>query len=652
MPSLSFRSNVAVVLVLIPFLTMAALQVYVSKNVRESREQLIKKDIPIAIYSLSMLDELGDMNANMLGFVLGEEDEKAAYFDNLDEYDAFANRVPDDEDIAPSLKRVNRLVHDTTRIADEKIFSFDPGAQRLAKHRADEIAELYAWPLTELLKAILPDHQPGSSQQQVDVLLKLNSAQYQLKIIVAALNRHAFNDLEARYQFFDELLQLERGVEEYLFQLENTLRDSSAIEVMRLLSGIRRYGTQMLEEYDVRAFVLATSAIDEVEHYNYKVSEQLLTEATDHARENIDQSVASLKAIVSEANIINQLTALAGCLFLGLYLYHVRTSYLRPIAAIAEIINQMRLGSKDVEFRQKQNSREVFDIVSSLEAFDTQLNELEELRNSQRLQEQESHRADQERAYAELADRERKQRETADELRKANNDLEQFVHIASHDLREPLKKMSCFAQMLDMQLSDQLDDESRELLNIINSNAQSMASLIDDLRSLTRLNDSSLVVEDCNLDSIVHAVLSNHGEALKSQNASIQVGSLPTIAGYARLLHQMFDNLVRNALAHGDDNLLILSISAESSDNGYTVYCTNSSTQAAHASERLLQPFVKGKEAGGTGMGLAICKKIIDLHEGTISVDATTAHRFTVKLDFNIHFNQSGSPKELSSEHN
>lgn len=224
---------------------------------QESRELLIQKEIPIALNSLAMLDELGDMNSNMLEHVLGEPDEKAAYYDNLDEYNSFLSKIPDDINIKQDINRITRLIESTTETAESKIFSYDNKSLERAKQKATDVSDLYGWPLISLLESfyrsettnpedtktqILPLNDKANNEHRlIDPMLQIVKASYQIRLVMDALRGHSYNDLEAKYQFFDELLLLEQGIEDFLVTFEDDLLDASVIEVLRLVSVQARF---------------------------------------------------------------------------------------------------------------------------------------------------------------------------------------------------------------------------------------------------------------------------------------------------------------------------------------------------------------------------------------------------------------------------
>ena len=134
------------------------------------------------------------------------------------------------------------------------------------------------------------------------------------------------------------------------------------------------------------------------------------------------------------------------------------------------------------------------------------------------------------------------------ELIRSNDDSERFAYVASHDLQEPLRKVSGFCQLLERRYGDQLDDRAKEYIWYANDGARRMQDLINDLLAFLRVGRTTEAFEPVDLGQVTNEVVAMFGEAIEESGAKVTVGDLPTVLGDRRLLAQVVQNLVGNAL--------------------------------------------------------------------------------------------------------
>lgn len=222
---------------------------------------------------------------------------------------------------------------------------------------------------------------------------------------------------------------------------------------------------------------------------------------------------------------------------------------------------------------------------------------------------------------------EEKVRERTGELQKINNELMQFTSVASHDLKEPVRKISIFSKMLKDKLNDGLDASSQRHLDTIIHSSQRMARLIDDLLSFSRLSNSGVEFENADLNKILQQVVSDLEIPIKEKNAEMQFEDMPVIKGIPIQLGQLFQNLVSNSLkfSHPDRKPLI-HIKTENAvlENKKAIkiiYQDNGIGFKQNQAEKIFEIFYRlhnKEQYEGTGVGLAIVKKIVDFHHGVI----------------------------------
>lgn len=227
-----------------------------------------------------------------------------------------------------------------------------------------------------------------------------------------------------------------------------------------------------------------------------------------------------------------------------------------------------------------------------------------------------------------LALLEQKVKERTAELEKSNYELLQFTSVASHDLKEPVRKISIFGKLLRDKCEGKLDAPSGKYLNSIVGAAERMAGLIDDLLAFSRLSQPDLPFERVDLNALVQQITDDLEIPIKEKGAELAVGPLPTIRGVALQLGQVFQNLIANSLkfAHPHRRPHI-SITAEEEGRGpqkhYKItYRDNGIGFKPEQAEKIFEVFYRlhsRDEYEGTGVGLAIVKKIVSLHQGHIS---------------------------------
>jgi PAS domain S-box-containing protein len=233
-------------------------------------------------------------------------------------------------------------------------------------------------------------------------------------------------------------------------------------------------------------------------------------------------------------------------------------------------------------------------------------------------------------------DDEEKLRRFADQLERSNQELQSFASVASHDLQEPLRKIQAFGDRLQAKCGEALGEQGRDYLARMQNAAQRMQTLIQDLLKLARVTSRAQPFEPCNLGEIVQQVLSDLEIATEQSAARVEVGSLPTIDADPLHMRQLFQNLIANALKFqkpGEppeirisgrefevhEHLIagawpgdrVCQIRVEDNGIGFD-------EQFAEQIFIVFQRLHSRDEYAGTGIGLAVCRKITDRHGGSI----------------------------------
>ena len=219
-------------------------------------------------------------------------------------------------------------------------------------------------------------------------------------------------------------------------------------------------------------------------------------------------------------------------------------------------------------------------------------------------------------------------RRYAQELKRSNSELQEFAYAASHDLQEPLRKIQAFGERLNNKCYDALDDTGRHYLERMVDASTRMRRLIDDLLSYSRVNSKTTNFLPVDLSTVLADVLSDLEPRINAEDAKIRVGELPAIEADPSQMHQLFLNLLANALKFrrpGIQPSISIEGSVEVGENGaiarIAVADNGVGFEPRHA-ERIFGMFERlhGRdEFDGTGVGLATCRKIAERHAGELT---------------------------------
>ncbi|MFG3307457.1 ATP-binding protein [Streptomyces wuyuanensis] len=221
--------------------------------------------------------------------------------------------------------------------------------------------------------------------------------------------------------------------------------------------------------------------------------------------------------------------------------------------------------------------------------------------------------------------------EQAVELRRSNADLEQFAYVASHDLQEPLRKVASFCQLLDKRYGDQLDDRAKQYIDFAVDGAKRMQVLINDLLTYSRVGRVNDASDTVGMDSALDGALANLGTSVEEAGAVVErPDDLHTTTGDPMLLTMLWQNLIGNAVKfRAPDRPPVIRVTVEPESDGEDAawhYCVddNGIGIPEEFAEKVFVIFQRlhGRDAyTGTGIGLALCKKIVEHHGGRIWID-------------------------------
>ena len=234
------------------------------------------------------------------------------------------------------------------------------------------------------------------------------------------------------------------------------------------------------------------------------------------------------------------------------------------------------------------------------------------------------------------------------ELERSNRDLEQFAYVASHDLQEPLRKILTFSDILRTNYGDMLGDRGRDCLDRVKNSSLRMRELIQGLLKYSRLSTKESSPEEVNLQNLVRDVVVDLEDSVVRSQGVVDVEDLPRVVADPSQMRQLFQNLVGNALKfHENGKKPHVTVRRGVEENGFAEIIVEDRGVGFEQkfSERIFQPFQRlhtRDEYEGSGMGLAICDKIVRRHGGTITVVSSPSNGALFKVTL-----PSASPASL-----
>ena len=226
------------------------------------------------------------------------------------------------------------------------------------------------------------------------------------------------------------------------------------------------------------------------------------------------------------------------------------------------------------------------------------------------------------------------------ELARSNRDLEQFAYVASHDLQEPLRMVATYTQLLSERYRGKLDENADKYINYAVDGALRMQKLVQDLLAFSRVGrqGAALRSTDCNL--VLRSALQNLEAAIQESGAVVKANQLPVLVVDSAQLAQVFQNLIGNGIKFRGDGPPTIQVSSEGKDKEWTFSVQDNGIGIApDQAENVFVIFRRlhtRDEYAGNGIGLSICKKIIEHHGGRIWVESEPGHgstfRFTIPV--------------------
>jgi light-regulated signal transduction histidine kinase (bacteriophytochrome) len=224
-----------------------------------------------------------------------------------------------------------------------------------------------------------------------------------------------------------------------------------------------------------------------------------------------------------------------------------------------------------------------------------------------------------------IAERESELRRTNDELRRSNEDLNQFAFAASHDLQEPLRMITSYSQMLVRSSGEHLDGEASLCVKFITEGTRRMRELLADLLAYTQVNQDPHEAEFVNLNLVFQKEVEDLKTAIEESRAVVTSDDLPTVRGQEVHFRQLFQNLIGNALKYRSERQARIHVGLSKTAAGWRFSVADNGIGVDPEYHRNIFGVFKrlhGREIPGTGIGLAICQRVVERYGGRIWVES------------------------------
>ncbi|WP_076413247.1 ATP-binding protein [Shewanella sp. UCD-KL12] len=645
--SIGSKVIVSMISISLLVLLLSASNYLMNTRVKEDTTSVSTHEIPKAIAAINMLDEIGDMNANVLEYVLGEVDERNDFDRNQEEFALYLSNLR--QALTTNDRRIDEveeLFNDFHTTARAQVFNrYNPDNEDWARQRVKGLTDITGRKLEILLDSLKESEiQDVGSQPNIDEVIHddLPGVRYYLELVdeagdmVADLSDYVAGNYEAKISF----IQNAQNFEEFLTKLKPLEMKPTEVaqlqEVEALYKVLRDGGFEVFQRYNSSNKTLAIKAIDDLEHQTFARLERLLDEVSIDAGENANVELLGLREVtVSNQYIL--ITSLVLVLMLcASIIYFSYRSITEPITKLSGTMKQLADGDTEVQVVYLERNDEVGYMAKAIEIFKNNMIE----RN----------RVEQELVTA---------KDNAEEASRAKAS---FLATMSHEIRTP---MNGIIGMIDLLLTSSMNRDQRNMTNTIRESAFSLLNIINDILDFSKIEAGKLELENIHfsiselLESVVDTITPNADE----KGVSLELYTDPQIPhqlhGDPIRIRQILFNLLGNAVKFSSDQQQagkvrisltsqeisdkLVSFSIEIEDNGIGI--------KPESLEGLFKPFTQAESSttrrfGGTGLGLAICYNIISLMKGDIKVKSESGQGSSFTISLSLPYSDIPKPKE------
>jgi light-regulated signal transduction histidine kinase (bacteriophytochrome) len=215
---------------------------------------------------------------------------------------------------------------------------------------------------------------------------------------------------------------------------------------------------------------------------------------------------------------------------------------------------------------------------------------------------------------------------TEEALSRTNRELELFAYVVSHDLQAPLRTIARFLQLLQGRCDAQIDEEGHHFIERSLGAAHRMQTLIEGLLSLARVKTAGKPFESTDLNHIMKDVLENLHSLIQEKSACISIAWLPKLKGDPRQIQSLFQNLILNSLRYNESPKPVIEIGCHEHAHAYQIFVKDNGIGISPKFHEdiftVFHRLHRDQQYPGTGLGLALCKQIVERHGGTIGVES------------------------------
>ena len=243
-------------------------------------------------------------------------------------------------------------------------------------------------------------------------------------------------------------------------------------------------------------------------------------------------------------------------------------------------------------------------------------------------------------------------RQTLDELARSNRELEIFAYVVSHDLQEPLRMVQSYVQLLERRYAEQLDGDARDFIDFAVDGTRRMQKMIEDLLAYSRVDSRGADFSRVDLNDALDDALANLAASIDETGARIQREEMPELAADRGQMVQLLQNLIGNAIKFRGDEPPVVRISAEERDGAWVIAVEDNGIgipeQQGDRIFAIFQRLHRPESYPGTGIGLSICRKIVERHGGSIHVESTAGEGSTFYVELPAREREPAAPGRMT----
>ncbi len=639
------KVTVSMLAITVLVIVIAISSYILSIRTEDNTRVVTESDIPSAILSVAMLDEIGDMNANVLEYVLGEAEEKEEFESNYREFVSFFTEL---KAAAVFRKRrldeIDRLFNEYSNRARIEIFDrYNPESESWARQRVKALTEITGERLEDLLNELKESEiADAGSEPSFEAVLNddLPGIRLYLEMVDEAgdmvndLTKYTDGDESAKETFYKD----SQTFEVYLSQLKPLEKRAAEVEALKevqaLYTVLRDGGIEVFQRYNPTDKIEAIAAIDRLEHEVFNRLEDLLDEVSGQASDVAYEALYELRGL-TENNILI-MAGMVGTviLFCLLMVYYAYRSIVRPITDLITSMQTLSKGNTDVEVLYQSRDDEIGSMAESIEVFKQSL----------------IARSDAEQALMEAKDR----------AESASRAKARFLATMSHEIRTP---MNGVIGMIDLMMESAMTPDQRSIMKTVRESSFSLLNIINDILDFSKIEAGKLELEHVGFDlnGVVESVVDTMQISAKEKRVCLDLYTdlnIPLeLIGDPLRLRQVVFNIIGNAIkfsaqAGKDGHVWVRTRLVSSENNRVQIQLQvidNGIGIRKEDLENLFLPFTQAESSttrrfGGTGLGLAICHNLVALMGGEVKVESHYGHGATFNIDLPLSIGrQKGS---------